>query len=121
MPEGDPDATVVAGFVLEPTNLDILHQAGAALDQVLLGNIYETLVKATPDGEIWPGLAELEISEDRLTYTLTLQEGVTFHDGDPLTASDVVWTLDQLRGEPGSRRRDSPASSPSRRPTTRPS
>ena len=43
----------------------------------------------------------MEISEDRLTYTLTLQEGVTFHDGDPLTASDVVWSLDQLRGEGG--------------------
>ena len=101
VPEGDPDASVVAGFVIEPTNLDILHQSGIALDQLLLGNIYETLVKTTPDGEISPGLAELEISEDRLTYTLTLQEGVTFHDGDPLTASDVVWTLDQLRGEGG--------------------
>jgi peptide/nickel transport system substrate-binding protein len=101
VPDGDPDAAVVAGFVIEPTNLDIINQAGAALDQLLLGNIYETLVRSTPDGEISPGLAELAISEDRLTYTLTLQEGVTFHDGDPLTASDVVWTLDQLRGEGG--------------------
>ena len=101
VPEGDPDAAVVAGFVAEPPNLDILHQAGASLDQLLLGNIYETLVTSTPDGEISPGLAELEISEDRLTYTLILQEGVTFHDGDPLTASDVVWSLDQLRGEGG--------------------
>ena len=55
VPEGDPDAAVVAGFVLEPTNLDIINQAGAALDQLLLGNIYETLVKSTPDGEIRPG------------------------------------------------------------------
>jgi peptide/nickel transport system substrate-binding protein len=101
VPGGDPDASVVAGFVIEPTNLDILHQAGIALDQLLLGNIYETLVKTTPEGEISPGLAELEISEDRLTYTLALAQGVTFHDGDPLTASDVVWTLDQLRGEGG--------------------
>ena len=69
------------------------------LDQVLLDNIYETLVKATPGGEISPGLATLDISEDGLTYTLTLQEGVTFHDGDPLTASDVVWTLEQQRAE----------------------
>jgi peptide/nickel transport system substrate-binding protein len=97
VPEGDPDAAVVAGFVIEPTNLDIINQAGIALDQLLLGNVYETLVKSSPEGEISPGLAELEISEDRLTYTLTLQDGVTFHDGDPLTASDVVWSLDQLR------------------------
>jgi peptide/nickel transport system substrate-binding protein len=99
VPAGDPNATVVAGFVLEPTNLDIIHQAGAALDQVLLDNIYETLVKATPEGEISPGVATLAISDDRLTYTLTLQEGITFHDGDPLTASDVVWTLEQQRAE----------------------
>lgn len=93
----DPDATVVVGFVLEPTNLDIIHQAGAALDQVLLDNVYETLVKSTRDGEISPGLAELEISEDGLTYTLALQQGVTFHDGDALEASDVAWSLEQLR------------------------
>jgi peptide/nickel transport system substrate-binding protein len=99
VPAGDPDATVVVRFVLEPGNLDIIHTAGAALDQVLLDNIYETLLEATPSGEISPGLASLEISEDRLTYTLTLQEGVTFHDGDPLTASDVVWTIEQQRAE----------------------
>lgn len=92
----DTDASVVVGFVLEPTNLDILYQAGAAIDQVLLDNVYETLVKASPEGEISPGLATLEVSEDGLTYTLTLQEGVTFHDGDPLTASDVVWTLNAI-------------------------
>jgi len=103
-PAGDPDASVVLGFLLEPTNLDIIHQAGAALDQVLLDNVYETLVKSSPEGEISPGLATLEISEDQLTYTLTLPEGVTFHDGDPLTASDVVWTLEQTKegGGPGS-------------------
>ena len=79
---------------------------------MLLDNVYETLVKATPAGEISPGLATLEISEDGLTYTLTLQEGVTFHDGDPLTASDVVWTLergsrrDRRRGGDAEQRRD---------------
>lgn len=97
----DPDATVVVGFVLEPSNLDIIHQAGAALDQLLLDNIYETLLESTPEGVISPGLASLEVSDDGLTYTLSLQQGVTFHDGSPLTAADVVWSLDQLRGETG--------------------
>jgi peptide/nickel transport system substrate-binding protein len=98
-PAGDSDASVVLGFVLEPTNLDILHQAGAALDQVLLDNVYETLVKSSPEGDISPGLATLEISDDRLTYTLAVQEGVSFHDGDPLTASDIVWSLQQTQAE----------------------
>jgi len=100
--EGDPDASIVVGAVLEPTNLDIFRTAGAALDQVLLDNVYETLLSAPDPAVIEPGLAELpEVSEDGLTYTFTLQEGVTFHDGDPLTADDVVYSLDQFRAETG--------------------
>ena len=53
-PSGD---AVVVGAVLEPTSLDIDHTAGAALDQVLLDNVYETLLKADETGEIGPGLA----------------------------------------------------------------
>ena len=109
-PTGDDSATVTVGAVLEPTSLDIVHQAGAALDQILLDNVYETLLTADDSGEIEPGLAEVpEVSEDGTTYTFTLQEGVTFHDGAPLTSADVVWSLDQLprRGR-HRRRRTSP-------------
>jgi peptide/nickel transport system substrate-binding protein len=96
---GDDGAAVVVGAVLEPTNLDIISTAGAALDQVLLDNVYETLL-TFEDGEPGAGLADVpEISEDGTVYTFTLQDGVTFHDGDPLTASDVAWTLEQSRGE----------------------
>ncbi len=100
-PAGDPDASVVLGLVLEPGTLDLVNTFGAALDQVLLDNVYETLVRSTPEGDISPGLATLEISDDGLTYTLTLPEGVTFHDGDPLTASDVVWTIQQFQAGTG--------------------
>lgn len=93
----DLDGTAAIGIVLEPTNLDIIHQSGAALEQLLLDNVYETLLDGAPDGTTSPGLAELEISEDGLTYTFTLPEGVTFHDGDPLTASDVVASLEETR------------------------
>jgi peptide/nickel transport system substrate-binding protein len=45
-----------------------------------------------------PGLAtEWETSEDGLTWTFTLEEGVTFSDGEPLTADDVVHTLERIR------------------------
>ena len=58
--EGDPDASVVVGAVLEPESLDILHQAGAAIDQVLLDNVYETLLTTAEDGStIEPGLADV--------------------------------------------------------------
>ncbi len=89
--EPDPDATLTVGLVLEPTNLDIRHTSGAALEQVLIDNVYEGLVTRTQDNEIEPRLAsDYEISPDGLTYTFTLTDGVVFHDGDPLTSADVV-------------------------------
>ena len=70
--------------------------AGAAIDQVLLDNVYETLLKLGPDGEVGPGLAELpDVSADGTVYTFTLQDGPTFHSGEPLTSADVVWSLEQ--------------------------
>src|SRR3546814_4139717 len=66
----DPDATLTVGLVLEPTNLDIRHTNGAALEQILIDNIYEGLVTRTPDNEIVESLASAyEISDDGLTYT----------------------------------------------------
>lgn len=97
VPAGDPDATVVVGFVLEPENLDIITTAGAALDQVLLDNVYETLLESDDAGTVRPGLADLAVSDDGLTYTLTLHDGVTFSDGQPLTSADVAWSLETQR------------------------
>src|SRR5699024_9544399 len=52
---------------------------------------YETLVKVDQTGEIVPALAsEWEVSEDGLTYTFTLEEGVTFSNGEEFAAEDVV-------------------------------
>jgi hypothetical protein len=80
----DPDATVAVRLVSEPSNLDIRETAGAALDQILIDNVYQGLVSRTPDQEIVDTLASShEISADGLTYTFTLREGVTFHDGQP--------------------------------------
>ncbi len=90
----DPDASVVIRLVLEPGNLDIRETAGSALDQILVDNIYQGLVSRTPEQEIVPGLAsDWTVSPDGLTYTFTLREGVTFHDGQELTPQDVVWSL----------------------------
>ncbi len=97
---GASDSEVVVGAVLEPTSLNLITQAGAALDQVLLDNVYETLLTATAEGDVEGGLTDLpEISDDGLTYTFTIPDGVTFHSGAPLTAADVVWSLDAQRAE----------------------
>ncbi|MFE7845979.1 ABC transporter substrate-binding protein [Microbacterium sp. NPDC057407] len=99
--EPDPDASVAIRLVLEPGNLDIRQTAGAALDQILVDNIYQGLVARTPEQDIVPALAEeWEVSEDGLTYTFTLREGVTFHDGQELTPEDVVWSLTTRKDTP---------------------
>ena len=100
-PEADPDASAIIRLVLEPGNLDIRETAGAALDQILVDNIYQGLVSRTPEQDIVPALAEdWEVSEDGLTYTFTLREGVTFHDGQELTPQDVVWSLQTRKDTP---------------------
>lgn len=94
----DPDATLRVGLVLEPTNLDIRRTSGAALEQILIDNIYEGLVTRTQDNEIVERLAsEYTVSDDGLTYSFTLQEGIAFHDGSPLTSADVVASYEAVR------------------------
>lgn len=61
-----------------------------------LGNFYETLLDYK-DGEIVPGLAESwEISEDGLTYTFHLKEGIKFSDGEVLDAAIVKKNFDMI-------------------------
>lgn len=94
----DPDATLHVGLVLEPTNLDIRHTSGAALEQILIDNIYEGLVSRTQENEIEGRLAsDYTVSDDGLTYTFTLNEGIQFHDGTALTAADVVSSYETVR------------------------
>lgn len=91
---------VKVGLVAEPTSLDFTKNDGAAIPQVELGNIYETLVKQDQSGEIVPALAKKwKVSKDRKTYTFDLQEGVTFSNGHKLTADDVVWSINQVKSK----------------------
>jgi peptide/nickel transport system substrate-binding protein len=92
--------TITIGMVLEPPNLDPTAGAAAAIDEVVYANIFEGLTRFAPDGSIVPALArDWEVSEDGLTWTFRLQEGVTFHDGTPFDAEDVKFSLDRARAE----------------------
>ena len=60
-------------------------------------NIFGRLVKLTNDYTAIPDLADLpEVSEDALTYTFHLKEGVKWHDGEPFTSADVVYTYQTI-------------------------
>ena len=51
-------------------------------------------MKPTPEGDLIPAVAEkYEISDDQLTYTFTIRDGIKFHNGDPVTAEDVGESL----------------------------
>ncbi len=88
---------VTIGLQLEPPTLDLTSSPAAAIPQVLLYNVYEGLVKLSATGEIVPLLAESwTLSDDGTEYLFTLREGVTFHNGDPVTADDVVFSLNNV-------------------------
>ncbi len=85
---------------LEPPHLDPTSAAAGAIDSVLYSNVFEGLTRFMSDGSVVEGLAESwEISEDGTTYTFTLRDGVTFHDGTTMDAEDVKFTLDRARAD----------------------
>lgn len=72
------------------------HKAVAAGTEEVLFNLYEGLVKPDSSGELQPAVAsDFVISEDAVTYTFMLRDGVKFHDGSTVTAEDVKYSLDR--------------------------
>ena len=60
---------------------------------LVLQQIYEGLVAWRADGTVAPMLAKtVATSADGRTYTFVLRDGVTFHNGAPLTSMEVAWT-----------------------------
>ena len=92
-PEGGDDV-LVYGTLNPPGSIDPAKCYDSACSAIL-NNTTESLVWFPPGSDtVEPALAEeYEVSEDGLTYTFTLREGVTFHDGSELDADDVVFSL----------------------------
>lgn len=71
---------------------------GNLTNRTVLSLLYETLFLVTADFSVEPVLCEsFTVSEDQQVYTLKLVEGVTFSDGTPLTAEDVVASIQEAR------------------------
>ena len=92
--------TFVAAIGSQPDQLDP-HQTTAYPSFQVLENIYDTLVVPNPETlEMEPSLAtEWETSEDELSWTFTLQEGVTFHDGSEFDSADVAYSYNRIIDE----------------------
>src|SRR3984885_2311237 len=55
--------------------------------------VYDTLLATDSNFKIQPQMAEWKVSDDKLTYTFTLRDGLKWHDGTPVTAEDCVASL----------------------------
>lgn len=92
----DPVAGGRANVVVQPEPPSLMMGlVQNAPTQMVAGNIYEGLLRYDTDLNPMPSLAKSwTVSEDGLTYTFQLEEGVTWHDGKPFSSADVVFTAD---------------------------
>ena len=75
------------------------HKATAAGTKEILFNIFEGLLKSDENGNLIKAVAsDYSVSEDGLVYTFTLRDGVKFHNGNPVTAEDVKYSLERASG-----------------------
>ncbi len=93
-----PSGTLVIAENETPENLDPANATNSTVDELLVG-AYDALVQfSAGETAVSPRLAKSwTISDDGLTYTFTLRDDVTFHDGTKLIAADVKFTLDRLK------------------------
>jgi peptide/nickel transport system substrate-binding protein len=71
------------------------HYLNIAPNINLSSHIFDTLVMADPNGKLVPGLAESWRAIDDTTWEFRLRPGVLFHDGSPMTAEDVIFSLNR--------------------------
>lgn len=93
--------TVVIGMTQDIVSLDPHVETDAGTRSVVF-NLYEGLVKPTVSGELSAAVAsDYKISDDAKTYTFTLRDGVTFHDGSAVTAEDVKYSIERFAENSG--------------------
>lgn len=82
-----------AGMVGRPVALNPLLADAYPVDRQLIDLVFDGLIRFDETGQPQPALAESwTISEDGLTLRFTLRDGLTWHDGEPVTAEDVAFT-----------------------------
>src|SRR3979411_828648 len=106
--QGKKDSVVMA-MALEPPGLDPTSGAAAAIAEVTLYNVYETLTKVKEDGSAAPLLAESwTTSPDLKTYTFRLRKGVKFQNGEPLNAETVKFSFERPAAATSTRQAERP-------------
>jgi peptide/nickel transport system substrate-binding protein len=100
--EPQPGGDVIIARVADSTSMDKTtvfdNESIWVFQQVM-----ESLFAVTPDGkDVEPWLAEgFELSDDQLTYTIALRQGVLFHNGQEMTSADVKFSIDEASSVTG--------------------
>jgi len=97
---------LVLGVTQEAVNFNPLLYVNTGVETSVEFIVFDSLWRLDPKGNFVPNLAEEiptrengGISEDGLTWTIKLRKDVKWHDGTPLTAADVIFTLDTLMND----------------------
>lgn len=86
--DSDPGERLDPGRIKNGAGIELMHI------------IYEPLVRRGKDWKFYPYLAEsYELAKDSNTWTFRLRKGMKFHDGSPVTAKDVIYSLSRLIDE----------------------
>ncbi len=84
---------------LAPTWFDPAETSGIITPYMVLYALHDALVKSMPGQLLAPSLAEaVSASEDGLSYEFVLRQGAMFHNGEPVTATDVKFSFERYRG-----------------------
>lgn len=95
-----PGGAFIEGMVGRPLSLNPLLSDPYPVDRDLVNLIFDGLVSFDETGQVVPALAESwSLSEDGLTLTFTLKEGLEWHDGRPVTTADVAFTYGLMQEE----------------------
>lgn len=84
----------------EPGTLNVVSSSLGEME--ILQQVFDTLVRIRPDGSTVPWMAETIESPTPTSFRITLKDGLTFHDGEKLTADDIAFTFDYYKqhGQP---------------------
>ncbi len=96
-PEGE--LTYAMHVTLAPAWFDPGLNTGIISPKMVQYGLHDALFKPMPEGRMTPSLAESYTeSPDKLLYEFKLRPGITFHNGQPITAEDVKFTFERYKG-----------------------
>jgi len=90
--------TLREGVIGQPRFINPLYLSDNDVDRDLVELLFRGLMKYNENGEVVKDMADdLEIKEEGQVYEIKLKENISWHDGEPLTAEDVVFTINLLQ------------------------